>query len=93
MSWSIAFIGKPQKVAEALEAESAKMSDQSKIEYDTALPHLVGLVKNNFVDEAKYGSKEPMLKINASGHGNVQNGEQIQRQVSVSIENIYNVLV
>lgn len=38
MSWSIKLVGKPAKVVEALDAESAKLSGQCKAEYDAALP-------------------------------------------------------
>jgi hypothetical protein len=84
MSWSIGFIGKPEKVIEALEAESGKMSGESKVEYDEALPHLIVLVKQNF------GTNYP-VKITASGHG--QTGEKPHRQLTASIELVYNLLV
>jgi len=50
MSWSIHFIGKPEKVVEALEAhvEKTGISGASKEEYEKALPNMVGLVKQNF---------------------------------------------
>lgn len=87
MSWSITFIGKPENVANALEEQSAKLSDQSKVEYDIALPHMVALVKENFGDDS------PVIKITGNGHGYSVNGEQRQRQCVVSIERIYGTLV
>ena len=87
MSWSVQFIGKPENVATALEAESAKFSDQSKVEYDAALPHFVALVKENF------GNIGQVLKFSASGHGYSVNGEQKNRQCLVNIEAIYGTLV
>lgn len=36
MSWSVSFLGKPDKVVEALELESTKQTGQCKIEYDDA---------------------------------------------------------
>jgi hypothetical protein len=46
------------------------MSDkQSKLEYDSALPHLVGIVKENF------GTNVPIVKLSAAGHGYASNGE------------------
>lgn len=87
MSWSITFIGKPENVAKALEEQSAKLEGQSKVEYDSALPHFVALVKENF------GDTPPMIKINASGHGYASGGEQKQRQCVVSVELWYGTIV
>jgi hypothetical protein len=44
MSWSVGFIGKPEKIAEALNAEANKLSGQSKKEFERALPHMTALV-------------------------------------------------
>lgn len=86
MSWSISFIGKPEKVVEALNANSEKLSDNSKIEYDAALPHLVALVNENF------GNDYP-VKLAASGSGYSVNGEQKNRNLTVSLEVVYGLLV
>ena len=80
MSWTAQYVGKPEKVVEALEAQSAKMSGESKVEFDDALPHLIGLVNQNF----NYGF---LVKLVASGHG--QTGEKPVRQLTVSLELIY----
>ena len=80
MSWTAQYVGKPEKVVEALEAQSAKMSGESKVEFDDALPHLIGLVKENF----GFGY---LVKLVASGHG--QTGEKPTRQLTVSLELIY----
>lgn len=85
ISWSISFIGKPEKVAEALNAESERMNGESKKEYDFALPHLIGLVNENF------GTPYP-VKLTASGHGTVYT-DRSDRQLTVSIELIYGLLV
>ena len=87
MSWSICFIGKPEKVAEALEKESEKMTGESKVEYDSALPHFTALVKENF------GNDLQLLKITASGHGYKNNNEPVNRQCQVNIESVYGTLV
>lgn len=85
MSWSISFIGKPEKVVEALTAQSAQLNGQSKEEYDSALPHLIGLVNENF------GTGYP-VKLAASGHGTVYT-DKSDRQLSASIDTIYGLLV
>jgi hypothetical protein len=88
MSWSVNFIGKQEKVVSALEEHSTKLDGQSKVEYDSALPSLVALVKQNFNKD-----QHVIVKITANGHGHVSNGEEKYRTCSVSIENIYGVLV
>lgn len=90
MSWSIFFIGTPEKVVEALEKESEKMSGYSKIEYDDALPNLIGLVKQNFDKDATH---KGLIKLNANGHGYNNGTEDINRVCNVSIEGSYGVLL
>lgn len=88
MSWSVNFIGHPKNVVTALQKQSEKMDGHPKVEYDAALPHLVGLVSQNFSD-----TQEPIIKLSASGHGYAVNGEQKQRQCIASIEIFYAILV
>lgn len=72
MSWSVYFIGTPQKIADALEAESERISkdpdDQCRREYDAAKPSLIGLVKENFAHESA-GYPQPVIQLSASGSG------------------------
>lgn len=85
MSWSINFIGKPEKVSEALTAQSANFSGETKVEYDSALPCLVGLVNENF-------GNGYAVKLAASGHGNA-GVEKPDRVLTVSLDVIYGLLV
>lgn len=64
MSWSVNYIGKPEKIAEALEQQSEKLTGQSKTEFDAALPHLCALVKQNFNKAGDY-----IVQLDANGHG------------------------
>lgn len=65
MSWSVTFIGTPAKITEALEKHSTTvLSGKSKEEFDTALPHLNGLIAQNYSSVG-----EPVLRLAASGHG------------------------
>jgi hypothetical protein len=66
MSWSVTFIGKPENVSKALKEHSEKIDGYSKIEFDAALPHLDGLVSQNFHANELH---TPVIKITASGHG------------------------
>lgn len=87
MSWSIIFIGQPDNVANALQEISKDWDVQSKLEYESALPHLIAIVKENF------GGGNPIVKINASGSGYAYEGKQTQRRCTVSIEILHGTLV
>jgi hypothetical protein len=101
MSWSVSFIGTPDKIAAALDAESAKQNGQSKIEFDSALPALKTLLGQNFNNEPTQGP--PMLKLTASGSGWARTtpamGDapaqeaQIQRGCEMKLERLHGVLV
>lgn len=92
MSWSVALIGRPEKIVEALEAESAKQSGQCKIEFDAAMPHLIGLVRENF--DVKEDPAYPiLLRLEANGSGQAaKTGEevtQINRSCTMKLERIW----
>lgn len=90
MSWSVAFIGKPKDIVAALEANSAKLDGQCKVEFDDALPHLCGLLNQNFnVNQNQLQN----YRLEASGSGYAVGGEQIHRSCSVKIESIYGTIV
>ena len=84
MSWSVQFIGKPEKVIEALNAQSNTLSGESKAEYDNALPHLTALVGENF-------GLNLAVKLSANGHG-IAGGDKPSRQLTASLELIYGLL-
>jgi hypothetical protein len=67
MSWSIYKQGTPEEVIIALKEQSNTLSDQSKEEYDQALPHLIGLVSENIGGE---------INLSAYGHG-VKNADGV----------------
>jgi len=87
MSWSVSFFGKPEKVVEALEAYSERLSDISKQEYDSALPNMVNLVKGNF------GNDQEFVKLSASGHGQFDNGVPTRGHLNIEITSVYGMLV
>lgn len=87
MSWSVLFIGEPEKVVKALNENSDKLSGYSKTEYDNALPHMVALVQQNF------GNINQLVKIVASGHGYIENGVPKQSTLTCEVSQIYGVLV
>ena len=99
MSWSVSLFGTPDKVAAALDNHSNdKMTGQSKLEWDEAKPHLIALVKQNFVTEEymkQYPNAlvSPLVKLDASGSGSSSGDKQLQRSCSIKIETIYTNLV
>ncbi len=89
MSWSVSFIGKPEKVIEALEANSTKLNGQSKEEFDNALPHLIGLLKLNF-GPGYYST----VKLEASGHATKSEDPQYSYStLNVKMEPLAGLLV
>jgi hypothetical protein len=83
MSWSVQLIGTTAKVAEALTAQAANLSGQSKEEYEKALPLLVGIVNLNFA------SVDTVVKVTANGHGYSANGQMVENTLNVDIQKIY----
>jgi len=85
MSWSINLIGNPENVVKALEHHSTVIDGQSKEEFDSALPHFIGLLKQN------YGSYPVTINFQASGHG--YDASEPFRQCQVKMELLYGILV
>jgi hypothetical protein len=86
MSWSVSLAGNPAKVVAALEAESAKQTGQCKIEFDDALPHLVGLVNQNFQNREGDQYPQPSITLEACGSGSSQDGKQLNRDIQVTLK-------
>ncbi len=88
MSWSFSAIGTADKIVDALAKESARQTGQCKVEFDAALPSLIGLVRENFDKD-----KPRLVRIEASGSGSTRNGEQHERGCTVKIERIWGELL
>lgn len=88
MSWSISVVGNPDNIVKHLREQSAKLTGQSKIEYDDALPHIEGLVNQTFRTElgATKGHNLSALEVQASGSGSAEGETQLSRSCSVSIK-------
>ncbi len=86
MSWSFSCIGKPENVADALQSHGQTIvGDQSRLEFYTALPHLLALVQQNFVVPGSgYGA--PTLDVDFCGCGTEHGGVQVHRNCMVSIK-------
>lgn len=83
MSWSVTLIGNPGKITQALQKQSEAITGKSKEEFDAALPHLTGLLAQNYNKH-----QEPVLRLTANGHGH-----DGYCNCSVTIENLNGSLV
>jgi hypothetical protein len=76
MSWSVSFTGPAADVIRQLDEESGKLTDQSKAEYDEALPALKALVGQNTTRT---------VSLQANGHGTYVNGEKTVGECRVTL--------
>jgi hypothetical protein len=77
MSWSITTSGTPEEVVLKLEEQSNILSGQSKEEYDSALPHMIAIVKENI---------NGTINLNAYGHGSKDaEGKYYNKSCTVNI--------
>jgi hypothetical protein len=88
MSWSINLIGQGENIIKALNDESARLTGESKTEFDKALPALTTLVEQNF-----NADNIQVLKLSASGHSYAVNGEPKYGSCHVLLENMGAVIV
>ena len=82
MSWSLSIIGKPEKVAEELDRQSAIFTGQSKEEFDAALPHLKVLVLQNVGDNL-------IVQLSANGHATIADGKRTYGTVYVNLTQLF----
>jgi hypothetical protein len=82
MSWSFVATGQISDITQKLEEYVGSLSGQPKIEAAEALPHLIGLVAQNF-DHSRSG--ESMVLVSASGSGTAEGEKQITREITVTI--------
>lgn len=94
MSWSFSAVGRPEKIAEALDQHASKLTGPSLAEFESAKPYLKGLLAQNFVSHAgkERGYHEPLIEFNASGSASSVNGEALSGDCSVSIKRVHGVL-
>lgn len=83
MSWTVSFLGTPANVAEALTAQSATLTGQSKEEYDVAYPAIVTLVQQNV------GPESMKVEVVGNGHAVFINGEISYSNCNVTVKPVY----
>ena len=83
MSWSFNVAGTPEGIIKAMDGESLRLTGESRIEFDAAKPHLIGLLRLNVA------APTPAIRLTASGHAYKQSdGTVSYSNCSVRIEGI-----
>lgn len=85
MSWSVSYIGSPEKVCAALDDYSTKLSGQSKEEFDEVLPNLKSLVSMNIGGQA--------IRLSANGHATIADGVKTYSHLGCEIVNLGRILI
>lgn len=83
MSWSFNAIGKPESFPQFFDGESARLTGDSKAEFDAARPHLAGLIALNSNANATV-----TLQVNANGHASKKDGAVTYQTCVVEIKPI-----
>lgn len=87
MSWSVTFIGKSDKVVEALQKNLEKLHSPTKEEYEAALPHMVELVSQNFEN----GNPIDM-KIEAGGSAYIKDDKKESSSFWMKLERVWGLV-
>jgi hypothetical protein len=91
MSWNIAIIGYPSHLVAALHKESERLTGNSKLEFDAALPNMVNLINLNYNNQAE--GQVPVLRLVAHGHAYANETGPVYGNVSVTLAAIDGALV
>lgn len=86
MSWSVNFIGSIDNIKAAVEAESQRLTGQSKQEFDEAKPHIIGLLDQNV-------TQTPMYNLSANGHGTWNGKEYVNKYLGLKLETVHAKIV
>lgn len=89
MSYSVSYIGNPDKIINALKEYGNTISGQSKQEFNKALRHVIELIKQN---DSKPGPL-PIIEVSMSGSKTVYGADKLHSSCHVSIKHIYGVIV
>jgi len=88
MSWSFNVVGKSADFPEFFDKESARLTGDSKTEFDEARPHLQALIGMNVNTNC-----QPLLSVNASGHASKKDGIVTYSNCSVEIKSLPGQLI
>ena len=80
MSFSVTFIGKPEAIKRKLDEESARLTDQSKAEFNAIKPALETILDQHVGGYA--------VSLNANGHASFSNGVKTAGQCQVEVKAI-----
>lgn len=89
MSWSFSCVGKPDRVIAALDAFSAKLTGESKREFDEVLPAIKTIV--GFSKDGPTSVPSAMIEFVGSGNATVdqKTGQVVCSNCQVSVQNKY----
>ena len=80
MSFSVTFVGKPEAIKRKLDEESARLTDQSKAEFDAIKPAL-----ETILDQQVGGNA---IHLSANGHASFANGVKTYGACQVEVKSI-----
>lgn len=78
MSFSVTFIGKPEAIKRKLAEESAKLTSQSKTEFDAILPALETILDQQVGDGKA-------VRLSANGHATFTDGVKTYGNCNVEV--------
>lgn len=81
MSFSVSFIGKPEAIKRKLAEESDRLTDQSKLEFDTVKPAL-----DTILDQQ---AGNGIISLSANGHASFKDGVKTSGNCSVDVKSLY----
>ncbi len=85
MSFSVSYIGKPDAIKRALDQDSARLTAESKAEFDAVKPALDTLLDQQVGPGA--------IQLSAYGHANLTNGVKTYGTCSVELKPLSNVIL
>ena len=80
MSFSVTFVGKPDAIKRKLAEESARLTDQSKAEFDAVKPALDTILDQQVGNGA--------VHLSANGHASFTNGVKTRGSCSVTVSTL-----
>lgn len=80
MSFSVTFVGKPDAIKRKLVEESARLTDQSKAEFDAIKPALETILDQHVGGNA--------VSLSANGHASFANGVKTYGACQVEVKSL-----
>jgi hypothetical protein len=88
MSWNVDKTGTVKEVVAELNETSTRLSGQSKVEFDAALPHLIAATEQNFAKDQNGDAVDVRIHLSAYGHGYAVGDDQRQRSLQIHLNTL-----